>query len=94
MIGLVSVTSAGQTAAERLTSAWPDDTLRYDEAASPALSKAFAECDAIVCFLAVGATVRINSRSSRIFGDSPTMSSRRDDSPARARRLAFSCNRR
>ena len=73
MIGLVSVTSAGQTAAERLTSAWPDDTLRYDEAASPALSKAFAECDAIVCFLAVGATVRLIAPLLRGKGQDPAV---------------------
>src|SRR6202167_1774801 len=59
MIGLVSVTSAGKTAAGTLAVAWPDDTRHYDEAASTALPRAFAECDAIVCFLAVGATVRL-----------------------------------
>ena len=59
MIGLVSVTRAGKTAAERLKTAWPDGTRRYDEGAGTALPKAFAECDAIVCFLAVGATVRL-----------------------------------
>jgi len=59
VIGLVSVTRAGKTAAERLKTAWPDGTRRYDEGAGTALPKAFAECDAIVCFLAVGATVRL-----------------------------------
>jgi cobalt-precorrin 5A hydrolase/precorrin-3B C17-methyltransferase len=59
VIGLVAVTSAGKTAAERLKSAWPDETRHYDEAARTALPRAFAECDAIVCFLAVGATVRL-----------------------------------
>jgi cobalt-precorrin 5A hydrolase/precorrin-3B C17-methyltransferase len=58
MIGLVSVTRAGRAAADRLAQAWPD-ARRYDEAAGTALPRAFAECDAIVCFLAVGATVRL-----------------------------------
>ena len=58
MIGLISVTKAGRTAAERLAAQWPD-ARHYDEPASTALPEAFAECDAIVCFLAVGATVRL-----------------------------------
>ena len=58
MIGLVSVTTAGRVAAERLEQAWPD-ARRYDGPASAALPQAFKECDAIVCFLAVGATVRL-----------------------------------
>jgi cobalt-precorrin 5A hydrolase/precorrin-3B C17-methyltransferase len=58
MIGLVSVTAAGRTAAERLERAWTD-ARRYDGPAATALPRAFAECDAVVCFLAVGATVRL-----------------------------------
>ena len=58
MIGLVVVTAAGRTAADRLTRAWPD-ARRYDGPAGAALPRAFEECDAIVCFLAVGATVRL-----------------------------------
>ena len=58
MIGLVSVTAAGQAAAGRLAEAWPD-ARRYDGPAAAALPRAFAECDALVCFLAVGATVRL-----------------------------------
>ncbi len=58
MIGLIRVTKAGHDAAERLTAAWPD-ARHYDGPASTALPRAFAECDAIVCFLAVGATVRL-----------------------------------
>ncbi len=58
MIGLISVTKAGRTAARRLAAQWPD-ARHYDETAGTALPKAFAECDAIVCFLAVGATVRL-----------------------------------
>ena len=58
MIGLVSVTAAGQAAADRLARAWPD-ARRYHGPAGAALPQAFEECDAIVCFLAVGATVRL-----------------------------------
>jgi len=58
MIGLVSVTRAGHAAAGRLQNAWPG-TRRYDGPAATALPRAFAECDAIVSFLAVGATVRL-----------------------------------
>ena len=58
MIGLVGVTAAGQAAADRLAKAWPD-ARRYDGPAGAALPRAFKECDAIVCFLAVGATVRL-----------------------------------
>jgi len=59
MIGLVAVTKGGKTAADRLKSAWPDNTHTYQDAVGTALPRAFAECDAIVCFLAVGATVRL-----------------------------------
>jgi len=58
VIGLIAVTAAGQRAAERLAEAWPG-TRRYEGSASAALPRAFAECDAIVCFLAVGAAVRL-----------------------------------
>ena len=58
MIGLVAVTKAGRAAAERLEQAWPD-ARRYDAPAAAALPRAFTECDAIVSFLAVGATVRL-----------------------------------
>jgi cobalt-precorrin 5A hydrolase/precorrin-3B C17-methyltransferase len=69
MIGLVSVTKAGHAAAERLEGAWPD-AQRYHGPASQALPRAFAECDAIVCFLAVGATVRLIA---------PLLNSKHDD---------------
>lgn len=58
MIGLISVTAAGRQAAQRLEQAWPD-ARRYDAPAADALPRAFAECGAIVSFLAVGATVRL-----------------------------------
>jgi cobalt-precorrin 5A hydrolase/precorrin-3B C17-methyltransferase len=58
MIGLVSVTATGKQAARQLELAWPD-ARRYDAPAAEALPRAFEECDAIVSFLAVGATVRL-----------------------------------
>ncbi len=59
MIGLIAVTAAGRTAADRLAEAWPGRTRRYPTPAGQALSRAWTECDELVCFLAVGATVRI-----------------------------------
>jgi cobalt-precorrin 5A hydrolase/precorrin-3B C17-methyltransferase len=69
MIGLVSVTRAGHAAAGRLEKAWPA-ARRYPGSAAEALPRAFAECDAIVCFLAVGATVRLIA---------PLLTSKHDD---------------
>ena len=59
MIGLVAVTTAGRTSAARLDAAWPGRTRRYDGPAKQVLPRAWAECDDIVCFLAVSATTRI-----------------------------------
>jgi cobalt-precorrin 5A hydrolase / precorrin-3B C17-methyltransferase len=58
MIALVSVTRAGHTAATELEQTWPE-ARRYNGPAAEAIPRAFAECDAIVAFLAVGATVRL-----------------------------------
>jgi cobalt-precorrin 5A hydrolase/precorrin-3B C17-methyltransferase len=58
MIGLISVTAGGRAAAERLAAVLPYARI-YDEPAAAAIPLAFAECDAIISFLAVGATVRI-----------------------------------
>ena len=69
MIGLVGVTAAGRAAADRLEQAWPD-ARRYDGPAAAALPQAFKECDAVVCFLAVGATVRLLA---------PLLNSKHDD---------------
>src|SRR5205807_1940971 len=46
------------TAATRLEQTWPE-ARRYNGPAAEAIPRAFAECDAIVSFLAVGATVRL-----------------------------------
>ena len=69
MIGLVSVTKAGRTAAGQLEKAWPA-ARRYDGPAAAALPRAFRECDGIVCFLAVGAAVRLLA---------PLLTSKHDD---------------
>jgi len=58
MIGLITVTAGGRSAAERLAAVLPYARL-YDGPAASAIPLAFAECDAIISFLAVGATVRI-----------------------------------
>ena len=59
MIGLIAVTAAGQAAADRLARAWPGETRGYHGPAATALPRAWAECDALVCFLATGATIRL-----------------------------------
>jgi len=59
MIGLIAVTAAGRAAAARLAEAWPGETRGYDGPARRALHRAWAECDGLVCFLAVGATTRL-----------------------------------
>jgi len=59
VIGLVWVTAAGRTAAGRLACAWPGETRGYPGPASAALPRAWAECEAVVCFLAAGATIRL-----------------------------------
>ncbi|MFL6138130.1 MAG: precorrin-3B C(17)-methyltransferase [Frankiaceae bacterium] len=57
MIGLVAATAAGCRHAAHLAAAWPD-AKRYDGGAA-ALREAWAECDGVVAFLAVGAAVRL-----------------------------------
>jgi cobalt-precorrin 5A hydrolase/precorrin-3B C17-methyltransferase len=59
VIGLIAVTGGGRSAAERLAAAWPGQTRSYDGPARQALARAWAQCDGLVCFLAVGATVRL-----------------------------------
>jgi cobalt-precorrin 5A hydrolase/precorrin-3B C17-methyltransferase len=61
VIGLVAVTAAGRESAARLMTAWSGRTRFYDGPAKQALPRAWAECDEIVCFLAVGATSRLIS---------------------------------
>ncbi|HEV3295387.1 MAG TPA: cobalamin biosynthesis protein [Streptosporangiaceae bacterium] len=59
MIGLIAATGGGRAAAARLAAAWPGQTRSYDGPAKQALPRAWAQCEALVCFLAVGATVRL-----------------------------------
>jgi cobalt-precorrin 5A hydrolase / precorrin-3B C17-methyltransferase len=59
VIGLIAVTGGGRAAAARLAAAWPGQTVSYDGPARQALARAWAQCDALVCFLAVGAAVRL-----------------------------------
>nr|WSY55883.1 precorrin-3B C(17)-methyltransferase [Streptomyces sp. NBC_00886] len=59
MIGLISATSAGSTARDRLAAAWPDRTRVYEGPVGDAVRAAFAECEQLVCFLATGAVVRL-----------------------------------
>ncbi|SFK00370.1 cobalt-precorrin 5A hydrolase / precorrin-3B C17-methyltransferase [Streptomyces pini] len=75
LIGLVSATAAGRRARDRLAAAWPEAVRVYDTGGAggahgaggtdgpgtvrEAVTRAFAECDRLVCFLATGATVRL-----------------------------------
>lgn len=59
MIGLIAVTAAGQAAAAQLARAWPGETRSYPGPAASALPGAWAECDALICFFATGATIRL-----------------------------------
>lgn len=54
-IGLVAATKAGRAAAGQLAERWPH-TRRYEVSD---IARAWRECDRLVCFLAVGATVRL-----------------------------------
>jgi cobalt-precorrin 5A hydrolase/precorrin-3B C17-methyltransferase len=59
MIGLIAITVAGRASAAQLAAAWPGTTRTYEGPAKQALHRAWAECDELVCFLAVGATTRL-----------------------------------
>ncbi|MFI6269630.1 precorrin-3B C(17)-methyltransferase [Micromonospora zamorensis] len=58
-IGLVAATAAGRRHADTLATAWPHVRLVEGETVADALRSAWAECDAVVAFLATGAVVRI-----------------------------------
>ncbi|MGI9048111.1 MAG: precorrin-3B C(17)-methyltransferase [Rubrobacteraceae bacterium] len=58
MIGLVAATANGRRNATHLASVW-NDTHLYEERPKDALRLAWEECEAIVVFLATGATVRL-----------------------------------
>ncbi|MFG1866571.1 precorrin-3B C(17)-methyltransferase [Micromonospora arborensis] len=58
-IGLVAATAAGRRHAHTVIAAWPHARLVEAETVADALRTAWAECDAVVAFLATGAVVRI-----------------------------------
>ncbi|GGO28026.1 precorrin-3B C(17)-methyltransferase [Micromonospora parathelypteridis] len=58
-IGLVAATAAGRRHAHTVAAAWPHAQLVEGETVADALRTAWAECDAVVAFLATGAVVRI-----------------------------------
>ncbi|MGC4746196.1 precorrin-3B C(17)-methyltransferase [Micromonospora sp. DT201] len=58
-IGLVAATAAGRRHAHSVAAAWPHARLIEGETVADALRTAWAECDAVVAFLATGAVVRI-----------------------------------
>jgi cobalt-precorrin 5A hydrolase/precorrin-3B C17-methyltransferase len=55
LIGLVTTTAAGRRGAQQLAAHWPN-TRTYGV---KQLAQAWEDCDALVCFLAIGATVRL-----------------------------------
>jgi cobalt-precorrin 5A hydrolase/precorrin-3B C17-methyltransferase len=60
VIGVVAATASGRTAAGRLHDAWPGEVRAFPGLkAADALREAWRTCDAVVAFLAVGATVRV-----------------------------------
>jgi len=59
VIALIALTVAGRASAARLAEAWPSETRTYDGPTRQAVHRAWAECDGLVCFLAVGATTRL-----------------------------------
>ncbi|MEV0809192.1 precorrin-3B C(17)-methyltransferase [Micromonospora sp. NPDC050200] len=58
-VGLVAATAAGRRHARTLADAWPRARQVPGETVADALRTAWAECDAVVAFLATGAVVRI-----------------------------------
>ena len=60
MIGVVTATAGGRAGAAALQAAWPGEVRLFTEQkAADALREAWRTCDAVVSFLAVGATVRV-----------------------------------
>ncbi|GAB3057729.1 precorrin-3B C(17)-methyltransferase [Micromonospora schwarzwaldensis] len=58
-IGLVAATAAGRRHARSVADAWPHARLVRGESVADALRTAWADCDAVIAFLATGAVVRI-----------------------------------
>ncbi|MEV1289227.1 precorrin-3B C(17)-methyltransferase [Micromonospora sp. NPDC049679] len=61
MIGLVAATVAGRAAARRLADAWPGETRVHEGTVAEQVRAAWTGSDAVVCFLAVPATVRLTA---------------------------------
>lgn len=60
MIGVIAATASGRTAAATLSAAWPGEVrVLTEDRPADALREAWRTCDAVVSFLAVGATVRV-----------------------------------
>jgi cobalt-precorrin 5A hydrolase/precorrin-3B C17-methyltransferase len=59
MIALVAATTAGRDLARRLAAAWPGETTVHSGPVAEQLRAAWYGAQAIVCFLATGATVRL-----------------------------------
>lgn len=58
-IGLIWATAAGREAASRLAAAWPGECTVHEGNVRDQLARAWSGSDAIVAFLAAGATVRL-----------------------------------
>ncbi|MEU8212907.1 precorrin-3B C(17)-methyltransferase [Micromonospora sp. NPDC049044] len=58
-IGLVAATAAGRRHAQTVAAAWPHARLVAGESVTDALRTAWAQCDAVVAFLATGVVVRV-----------------------------------
>ncbi|MEU8017809.1 precorrin-3B C(17)-methyltransferase [Micromonospora parva] len=58
-IGLVAATAAGRRHADTLAAVWPQARLIEGANVADALRTAWAQCDAVIAFLATGAVVRI-----------------------------------
>jgi cobalt-precorrin 5A hydrolase/precorrin-3B C17-methyltransferase len=59
VIALVTATAAGRALAGRLAAAWPEETVTYDGPVGEQVRAAWTASDALVCFLAAGATIRL-----------------------------------
>ena len=59
MIALVTATAAGRALAQRLAAAWPGATTTHSGPVGDQVRAAWSTAEALVCFLATGATVRL-----------------------------------
>lgn len=58
-IGLIWATAAGRAAAQRLAAAWPGECTLHEGRVRDQLTRAWSDSEAVVAFLATGATVRL-----------------------------------